>query len=36
MLPAMLLVFDANVIKPRHMKILDEAVVIGGALFPLF
>jgi hypothetical protein len=29
MLTAMGIVFDAEVIKPRHMKILKEAVVIG-------
>jgi hypothetical protein len=36
MLPTMFIIFNAKVIKPGHMKALDEAVVIGGALFPLF
>jgi hypothetical protein len=36
MLAAMFIVFNAEVVKPRNMKVLDESMVIGGALFPLF
>jgi hypothetical protein len=36
MLAAVGIIFNAEVIEPRHMKILKESVVIGGTLFPLF
>jgi hypothetical protein len=34
-LPTMVLVFNAEVIKPRHMNPLDKTVVISRALFLL-
>jgi hypothetical protein len=36
MLAAMFIIFNAEVIQPGHMKVLDEAMVISGALFTLF
>jgi hypothetical protein len=36
MLAAMLIIFYAKVIKPGHMKILNKALFIRGALLSLF
>jgi hypothetical protein len=35
MLAAVFLIFNAEVVKPRDMKALDEAMLIGGILIGL-